>query len=68
MHVRLLVRYTAAFAASILVAAAPVLAQTSPKFPTKPVRLVIGFSPGSATDLTGRMVAQKLSDLWGSPW
>ncbi len=58
---------TAVFAASIVVAAAPALAQGQQKFPTKPVRLVIGFSPGSATDLTGRMVAQKLGDIWGQP-
>lgn len=59
--------YTAVIAVCTVVAAAPALAQAQQKFPTKPVRLVIGFSPGSATDLTGRMVAQKLSDLWGQP-
>ena len=50
-----------------LVTAAPVFAQTGDKFPTKPVRLIVGFSPGSATDFTARVFGQKLSDLWGQP-
>ena len=51
----------------LAVAAAPILAQAQQKFPTRPVRLVVGFSPGSATDITGRMVAQKLGEIWGQP-
>ena len=40
--------------------ATPVLAA----FPDKPVRLVVGFSPGGS-DISARIVAQKLSQLWG---
>src|SRR5687768_8979509 len=50
-----------------LIAAAPVSAQETPSFPTKPVRFVVGFSPGSATDFTARVFGQKLSDMWGQP-
>ena len=50
-----------------LVMAAPVFAQSAEKFPTKPVRIVVGFTPGSATDITARMVGPRLADLWGQP-
>ena len=51
----------------LLCGAAAGFAQTAVKFPTKPVRLVVGFSPGSATDITARTFAPKLSELWGQP-
>ncbi len=34
-------------------------------FPVKPVRMMVGFSPGGGTDVTARLVAQKLSALLG---
>ena len=34
-------------------------------YPTRPVRLVIAFSPAGAIDILGRFIAQKLSDMWG---
>ena len=53
----------AGFLAGLLVASA-VCAQS---FPNKPVRLVIAFTPGSSTDIIGRVVAAKLSEMWGQP-
>src|SRR5690349_12856840 len=36
-------------------------------WPDKPVKLVVGFTAGSATDVSGRMFAQKFSEMWGQP-
>ncbi|MGZ5231442.1 MAG: Bug family tripartite tricarboxylate transporter substrate binding protein [Burkholderiales bacterium] len=44
--------------------AAPVLAQN---YPTKPLRLVVGYSPGGPNDILARVVGQKLSDGLGVP-
>src|SRR5688572_29153288 len=57
----------ATVAAAALTAATPGVAQQAEKFPTKPVRFIVGFSPGSATDFTARVFGDKLSALWGQP-
>ncbi|NDP42178.1 MAG: tripartite tricarboxylate transporter substrate binding protein [Aromatoleum sp.] len=36
-------------------------------YPTKPVKLVVPFTAGSATDILARTIGQKLTELWGQP-
>lgn len=48
----------------LTLASAATLAQG---FPSKPVRIVIGFPAGGAIDLVGRIIAPKLSEALGQP-
>jgi len=40
-------------------------AQAQGDYPSKPIRMIIGFPPGGSTDIIGRVVATKLSDRLG---
>src|SRR5262245_40771674 len=44
------------------VLSASAIAQT---YPVKPVRMVLTYPPGGSSDLMGRVLAQKLTELWG---
>ncbi len=46
----------------LLAAALPAAAQP---YPVKSIRMIIGFPPGGGTDIVGRIVAQKLSEVLG---
>ena len=50
-------------AASML--AASLLAQAQEKFPSRPVTLVVPWSPGAVVDNVGRRIALRLGELWG---
>ena len=51
-------------AALLSVGVAAAQAQT---YPNKPVQVIISFTPGSATDIVGRIVTAKLAEYWGQP-
>ena len=56
------------FQLQLLAASATALAPklgTAQSFPNKPVKLVVTYPPGGSSDLMARIMAHKLSELWG---
>jgi tripartite-type tricarboxylate transporter receptor subunit TctC len=53
-------------AIALLVAAfGPIAGAWAQGFPSKPVRMMVPFPPGGATDIIGRLVAGKMQEVWG---
>jgi len=51
----------------LLLLAAIALPAAAQNYPTKPVQVILAFTPGSAVDIVGRIVTAKLSEMWGQP-
>src|SRR5258707_15820847 len=51
----------------LLLLAAFALPASAQSYPAKPVHVIISFTPGSSTDIVGRIVIQKLIEMWGQP-
>jgi tripartite-type tricarboxylate transporter receptor subunit TctC len=48
-----------------LVLALPLQALAQTAYPNRPVKILVGFPPGQATDVVAREIAQKLSEAMG---
>ena len=51
-----------ALALAVAIAAVPALAQD---YPSRPVTIVVGYTPGATSDLLARTVAERLNAAWG---
>src|SRR5688572_14130391 len=50
-----------------LTMALAVAVAAQPAFPSRPLRLVVGFGPGGVADTIARLVGQKLNERFGQP-
>ena len=55
------------FSGAILAAAVVTAAPAQAAYPDKPIKIIVPFSPGGATDMLARAVGQKLQESWGQP-
>src|SRR5829696_10208587 len=55
---------SAVIALAVAVAAAPSVAQ---QYPTRALRIVVGFAPGGSADVLSRIMGQRLSESVGQP-
>ena len=52
---------------AFMLAAGPLPAAETQSYPSRPVRMVVAFAPGGGTDVVGRIIGQKLSEIWPHP-
>ncbi|MDP3715768.1 MAG: tripartite tricarboxylate transporter substrate-binding protein, partial [Burkholderiales bacterium] len=44
-----------------------VAAQAAAPYPTKPIRIIVAYTPAGTTDILARLVGQKMGEAWGQP-
>src|SRR5665647_360796 len=53
------------FALAAALPAGQALAQSATNYPIKPIRYIVGYTPGGTADMLARAVGQKLTETWG---
>ena len=54
-------------AAACAFANAGLACAAEPQYPARPIRIIVPFAPGAATDTIARLVGQKMTEAWGQP-
>jgi tripartite-type tricarboxylate transporter receptor subunit TctC len=55
------------FAALALIAGFAAAAQADPSYPNKPIRIIVPYGPGGATDIVARVLSENLKETLGQP-
>jgi tripartite-type tricarboxylate transporter receptor subunit TctC len=45
-----------------------IAASAQSSYPNRPVKILVGFTPGTAPDLAARILADRFSEVWGTPF
>jgi tripartite-type tricarboxylate transporter receptor subunit TctC len=53
--------------AALLMALTAGRAGAQTNYPEQPIRILVGFTPGVAPDITSRLIAEKFTEAWGKP-
>ena len=58
--------FAAKLFAALLALFAAESASAQPNYPDRPVKILVGFTPGTAPDLVARMLADRFAEIWGT--
>jgi tripartite-type tricarboxylate transporter receptor subunit TctC len=61
-------KFTAKLFGTLFVLLAAQTASAQSSYPNRPVKILVGFTPGTAPDLAARILADRFSELWGTPF
>jgi tripartite-type tricarboxylate transporter receptor subunit TctC len=59
------IRARCALMATLAFVSAGAAAQGAANYPAKPIRYIVGYTPGGTADMLARAVGQKLTEAWG---